>query len=370
MPPPRSAASWLLACAAAALLLLGTTVLLLLSERRAAAPDAPAAAALPGGGPPPPAAPAAARTAAAADVACPGAPPLPPLGGLPPGAESPPVLLWAVGGVRLSLDGAAAFSPPEAPRRFPPGEHALRLEAAGQEPLTLRLRFEPWAPALLHAQVDPGVGLTLVRLDAPCASCPAPVRRVESVAHVPTDAPADSLLSTAAAALRRGAWPEALTALEGVPPRARTAAPFLRLASVVYADARAPAAARRTLAAIPARQSPDLPALLVRLDALRREEAARHARLQLERWNLATERFSTLVERFEPQVPHAVGEAGRRLEALTRAFERAHTAGDAVGTEEALQAAEQALSTLVTRLRSARPGDCALQVELAKALKR
>src|SRR5689334_2471112 len=42
-----------------------------------------------------------------------------------PDAEFPPVILWAAGGARLYLDDAAAFSPPESPKRFPPGEHSV-----------------------------------------------------------------------------------------------------------------------------------------------------------------------------------------------------------------------------------------------------
>ncbi|HZN91168.1 MAG TPA: hypothetical protein VFB81_00630, partial [Myxococcales bacterium] len=78
-----------------------------------------------------------------------------------PDAESPPVILWAAGAARLFVDEQAAFSPPEKPRRFSPGE----------EPIRTRIRVDPFTPALLHAQVDPKVGLSLVRVGAACLPC-------------------------------------------------------------------------------------------------------------------------------------------------------------------------------------------------------
>jgi hypothetical protein len=240
----------------------------------------------------------------------------------------------------------------------------VRLEAEGHAPLETRVRFEPWTPALLHAQADPEAGLTLVRLHAPCTVCPAPTRPQEVVAHVPTARPPHALLREAAGALRRNAWPEAVAALEGVPPRERAQPLFLRLVSAVHMEGWAQAAGRRALEAIPAEDPGELAALLPRLDALAVVEQERRHRVQLARWNRTTERFSALVLRFEAQVPQAVGAAGRRLEALTRTFERALATKDPLGAEEALRAAEEALTTLVAQLRSARPGDCAFQAEV------
>src|SRR5262245_12081022 len=52
-----------------------------------------------------------------------------------PDAEAPPVILWAAGAARLFIDEQPAFSPPERPRRFTPGEHTVRIEAPGEEPI-------------------------------------------------------------------------------------------------------------------------------------------------------------------------------------------------------------------------------------------
>ncbi len=339
MSSRRALQAWLIACGSAALLLSATAGLLL--QRRPAPAVAPASG---------------------ATDAC-GLPSVDNVRALP-GAEGPPVLLWATGGVHLYLDDAPAFSPPEAPRHFTVGEHSVRLEAEGHPPLLTRLRFEPWTPALLHAQVDPGIGLTLVRLNAPCTVCPAPTRPVDRVPYAPSTKEPTALLGEAASALRQNAWPQALAALEGVPPDARRSAHFLRLASAVHVDAWAQAASREALEALPARDARDLAPLLSRLDALTAAEDGRRHRVQLERWNRTTERFGGLVRRFEPQVPQAVGAAARRLEVLTRAFETKHTARDTLGAEEALLAAEESLSSLVTQLRSARPGDCAFQAEV------
>jgi len=85
----------------------------------------------------------------------------------------------------------------------------------------------------------------------------------------------------------------------------------------------------------------------------------------LARWSHLTERYAALVARFEPQAPAQTAGAGRRLEALSSAFEAAARARDDEAMEAALLAAEAALATLVAQVRGARPGDCGFQAAVA-----
>lgn len=282
-----------------------------------------------------------------------------------PDAEGPPVLLWAAGDVRLYLDGKAAFSPPEQPRHFSVGEHTLRLEAEGHPPYELRVRFESWTPALLHAELDPEAGLTLARLEAPCASCPPALQPYEVIAISEPSSAAPR--TEAAAALRDNAWPRALSFLEQVPRAERRDRLFRRLESTVYADTNSSAAALRTLKSI---DDPDLRTLLDAHHRLVDAERTRRHAVQLARWNRTTERFSALTEGFGKTLPQAVGSASERLAALSPVFEQAYAAGDSLDAEEALQAAEAALLTLTQQLRATRPRDCVFQAEVVGTVTR
>jgi len=283
-----------------------------------------------------------------------------------PEAEGPPVLLWAAGDVRLYLDGKAAFSPPEQPRHFAVGEHTLRIEAEGHDPYELRVRFEPWTPALLHAELDPEGGLTLARLEAPCVSCPPPQQPYTAI---PRRSPptAGSPLTLAASSLRANAWPEALDLLAQVPDAKRTSRLFRRLESVVYADSHSSAAVHRALSDIDDR---DLRALLSVHRALVDAERTRRHAIQLARWNRTTERFSALMEGFGEKLPQAMARASERLAALSPVFEQAHAAKEALDAEEALQAAEAELLTLTHQLRATRPRDCVFQAEVVRTVTR
>src|SRR5690348_1634999 len=123
---------WLSACAASALLLCAVVVWLARSRPAPTVGTTPAAT--------------------EAGIACAG--PLPSLVRAQPEADGPPLPLWAVGEVRLFLDGEAVFSPPEEPRHFGSGEHLLRIEAEGQQPVETRIRLDAFTPALVHAQID------------------------------------------------------------------------------------------------------------------------------------------------------------------------------------------------------------------------
>jgi hypothetical protein len=349
MASPAPLQRWLLACGLTALALLAVTSALLIRQEAAGTP-----------------APLPTQPGPTADC---GIPALTSLRALP-GAEDPPVLLWAEGDVRLYLDDRAAFSSPEAPRHLPTGEHTVRLEAPGRSPLLVRVRFDAWAPALLHAALDPVGGLTLVRLNAPCVDCPAALQPYDTLAQRPAGQPVDALLSGAAQALRDNAWPEALALLEQVPEAQRRSGLFLRLASQIQVDTASTEAARRSLASIPARQGGGLPALLARLGELEQQESKRRRDVQLARWNRATERFGALVARHGSELPQAVGSASQRLEALSPTFERALEVGDELDAEETLRAAEAELLQLATRLRAARPADCAFQAEIVATASR
>jgi hypothetical protein len=277
-----------------------------------------------------------------------------------PDADDPPVILWAVGAVRLFVDDAPAFSAPDAPRHFKVGEHILRVEAAGAEPIRTRFQLDAFSPALFHAQRDERLGLSLVRLGSACVSCAQPLDLVKLDAE-PSDVRPAALLDGAAGALRRDEWLRAAAFLRGVPLAERNASAFHRLASVVYADGLQPELARNELGAVPERQSPDLANLLSRWDALQTQEKVRRGEVVRARWNKVTERFQGLIGRFNTEVPGPTATASRRLAELSAGFERAQDKGDSLEEERLLAAAEQTLLGAVVDIRAARPEDCDFQ---------
>ena len=151
------------------------------------------------------------------------------------------LLLWAAGKVRLSVDGTPAFSPPEAPKRFAPGEHLLRAQAEGVDPLELHFRLDAFHPAFFHLEVSGEAGLTVSWLGT------AGTAQGEKVnLDFTRTSQADGLLLTGAAqAERAGDWTKAASLLRGVSPKSRGHALFLRLAANVYeADTRIAARSR------------------------------------------------------------------------------------------------------------------------------
>src|SRR5690606_17523342 len=285
MPAPSLLRNWLLACALAVVAVALAGMLFL---RR-----------------PPPPDPAGLRAAPTevAERSC-GLPPFESVRAQPD-AEAPPVILWASGDVRLYLDDAAAFSPPDAPQHVPVGEHTLRVEADGHAPFSLRLRFEAWTPVLLHAELDPVAGLTLVRVNAHCVSCPTALESLGRIEVRPPEGPGDPQVE-AAAALRRGDWLTARTFLEQVPEAARDTPLFHRLASVVFVDTLETELALELLRALPGPRGDELRPLLERHQALFEEEVVRRREVQLHRWNRATERYGALVERYGVELPRIV----------------------------------------------------------------
>jgi len=344
--------TWWLGLSAAAVLLLGATALLVL---RGAPPPAPEQAAkeLPDAG----ASPAAAQACDAFDSS---------KLLVESDKGEAPVLLWAVGPVKLYVDDKPAFSPPEQPLRFI-GEHVLRAEAEGQQPFVTRFRVDPHVPALFHVQVDDAMGITAIHLGAACASCELPSVDVALDFERSTET-AFELLSTAADGLRRDKWPNALERLRRVPMKDRDKPVFHRLASSMYQDASRPEEARKQAELVPAARSNDLAMLLKELRRLEDEETKLRGRAVLARWNFVTDRFSVVASRFQEVAPGPIATSAQRLQGLTAELERAFDGNDPRGQRSALNAATETVRRTLDQLAAARPGDCALQAQLAKAV--
>lgn len=281
-------------------------------------------------------------------------------------APAAPVLLVASGEVRLLIDGKPVSA--GAPLRLTANmEHTLRVEAGREEPLLTRFKLEPHAPALLHAQVDDGLGITLVRLGLFCTSCEFPVSEVELDQEASSES-SFALLRAAAASLRTDKWQSALERLRHVPRKARESATFLRLASSVYQAGGRPERAEKLARSIPAARARELAGALEAWTQLRGTEKERLAAAQLERWNTLTERFGQLAARFQQAAPGQVAAAAKRLESLGTEFERAVEAKELRGQQAALAAAEQSVLQAAEEIRSTRPGDCAFQQDLVATL--
>jgi hypothetical protein len=274
-------------------------------------------------------------------------------------ADDPPVILWAAGAVRLFVDGAPAFSAPDAPRHFKVGEHTLRAEAHDQEPIQTRFRLDAFTPALFHVQLDEGLGLTLARLGTICASCSPPLDLV-TLGFEESSVRANALLGSAASALRRDEWAGAATFLSGVPRADRGTAVFHRLAAGIYLDGVEPDKARAELG-LAAERGGDLRQLLAQFDGLGAKEKTRRKEVVRARWNKVTERFQALIGRFNAEAPAPAALASRRLADLSGAFEKAEDQGASLEQEELLAAAEKTLLDAVADIRSARPADCDFQ---------
>jgi hypothetical protein len=73
-------------------------------------------------------------------------------GPLMPSADDTPLLLWTEKGVKLTLDGAAVISEPDAPLSFKPGEHTVRVECAGAPAVEHRFYLESYQAAAVYAE--------------------------------------------------------------------------------------------------------------------------------------------------------------------------------------------------------------------------
>ncbi len=278
-------------------------------------------------------------------------------------ADAPPVLFVAEGEVKLLLDGQPVYTPVDAPRPVPPGEHELQAVLPGEPPLKTQVRIDAFTPALFHARAFPDLGVTLARLGAVCVSCASPLNDVE-LTYAKQGVRPPALLRSAATAMRSDDWTTAASALRGVPVSERKGALFLRLAAAVHAATLQPELSRRELEAIPKQEAGELPELLAAFDALRAQELSRRHEVLLSRWNKLTERFGALTRRFEQDAPGAVASGSSRFQELSRGFETASRDKKLAQEDELVTAAETTLVALVAQIRKAHPQDCAFQAEV------
>lgn len=298
---------------------------------------------------------------------------VPPLAFPPMSAQGAPQVLLSGGpGVRFWIDGERALGPLDEPRAYPPGERTLRVEADGEEGLQTRFRLDPFAPALFHATVEPGAGLSLVRLGVVCRSCSGAFAELD-LGKGPAGAGADAQVRfrEAARAMREDDWQLAATILRDVPARARKEGTFLRLASSVYAAAIAPQRAREVLGGLTGADRAALQPALAAWDRAVEQEQARRLRLLVARWNRLTDRFADFGQRYEPSIRSQMGAAALRMEQLSPHFEAAVSAGDESAQEAAILAVEALLLRLARDVLGTRPeNDCAFQAEVSATLLR
>ncbi len=284
----------------------------------------------------------------------------PPVLGLP--AETTPVLLWGAGKVHLFFDGQPAANPPENPQRLAPGEHVLRAEAESGA-LQLTFRIAAFHPAMFHLEQTAGAGLTLVYLGAACISCLPPGK--VALDYTRTGAADEALLEDAAASLRTGDWRAAASRLRGVQPKSRQGAAFHRLAANVFQSAAQPDLARAELEKVTGN---DLGAVLRAWAQLSTRELAREGSPQLQRWNLVTQKFATLLEKFAPEAPGPVQLATSRLSELSAGFIEATQKKNSLAQDETVKAGEEALGQFIRTLRRSRPDDCEFQSRISSSL--
>lgn len=278
-----------------------------------------------------------------------------------PGEEDAAALVVAEKGVQLSVDGTPVPQGLGTPVRLKAGERAVFAQASGDE-LRLTLRVDPFRPVLLHAVVDPQVGLSLVFLGGWCASCPGAEGAPPLGTTVGTR-PTAELLRTAASALGKSDWRAAHEALSAVPPAQRRSVTYARLGAAVMQSTRQSSVARALLQA-----SGDgrIRALMAQHAALSDADDAAMGALAVRRWNLLTERYARLIE-LAPEAPGPVAAASARFGELSNGFQAASEQHRALDQVEAVEAAAETIAVLVKGLRAARPEDCAFQERISRA---
>lgn len=281
-----------------------------------------------------------------------------------PDAEASPVILWAAGAARLYVDEQPAYSPPEKPKRFAPGEHAVRIEAPGEEPIRTRIRIDPFTPVLLHAQADPQFGLSLVRFGAGCLPCEPPVVPVD-LSPVRKPAPAPTILLASAGHLRHDRWPQAAAGIRRASAADRKRAIFYRLAAITAEDGAQHDLARALLERVPPAQSNDLATILPIFDTLVASESQRRKDVTLARWNKITEWFAGVSAKYQGDAASPVSAATKRFSQLSLVFDTAVREGTIDQQAEVVRAGEQTLTTLIKELRVQKPDDCQFQQELS-----
>ncbi|MBX7100647.1 MAG: hypothetical protein K1X89_23240 [Myxococcaceae bacterium] len=278
-----------------------------------------------------------------------------------PGEEDAAALVVAEKGVQLSIDGTPVPQGLTAPVRLKAGERAIFAQASGDE-LRLTLRVDPFRPVLLHAVVDPKVGLSLVFLGGWCASCPG-AEGAPALGTTAATEPTDALLRAAAGALCKSDWRTAHEALSAVPPAQRRSVTYARLGAAVMQSTRQSSVAR---ALLQASGDARIRALMAQHAALGDAEDQAMGALAVRRWNLLTERYARLVE-LAPEAPGPVAAASARFGELSNGFQAASEQHRVVDQVEAVEAAGETIAVLVKGLRAARPADCALQERISRA---
>lgn len=282
-------------------------------------------------------------------------------------ADDPPVILWATGDVRLELNGALAFAPPDSPITLKSASHKLEVDgqAAGREETSFRVLRS--RPAFFFAAVLPEEGLVLVRNGTLCESCEAPTGSEELEFAARRDS-TNYLLKESAKVLRSEKWTEARELLRGVPPKDRKREEFRLIAAALFGQANQGSHAMAQLEAL-AKQKPksSVAQLLQQFEGLKLLENARREKVLLQRWNKLTERFSALVAKFEPQVRGVVEAHSRRLEALSEAYGKAAQTHDLATQEELVAGALGLLEEFVEQIRAQRPDDCEFQTKVVAA---
>ncbi|MFL5320291.1 MAG: hypothetical protein ACJ790_11595 [Myxococcaceae bacterium] len=279
-----------------------------------------------------------------------------------PGAEDPPLVLFAEGNTKVMVDGTASFSGTDAPKHFKVGEHALRIESEGSQPINTNVRVDPWKPGLLYMPHDELLGTLLIRVDAQCTVCRAPVVK-QTLGFAKRSDSKEYLLRESARQLRDHDFAAAGELLRGVPMKERKDRRFVLLAAMYYSEVSQPSDVAATLEELSKLDS-GFAKLNDGMEELRISERLRRNKILLARWNKLTDRYSALVSRFEPQVRASMEERARRFEKLSDAFTKAAEAKDVLHEDELVRAAEDNLSDLVDAIRGTAPNDCAFQASV------
>lgn len=281
--------------------------------------------------------------------------------------EHAPVVLWAAGDVRLVFDGKPAYSSPEAPTRFAPGEHELRAVNGSGQQLKVRVRLDPFTPAVFHLENDERVGLTLVQAGSVCLSCENALSPVSLNFALPSK-PARTQLVEAAAAVRNNDWRKAAEALRHIAAQERKSTAFQRLAATTLWLSGQPSLSEPALAQLAASGKGDWQMLWKNHVKLVTAETARQNQVLNKRWNALTEKFNNLRAAFVTDAQAAEGQANSRLMELYQTFNKAQTTKDIPTQEQVLQSAHEVLGVYVRALRATRPGECSFQARVTQRM--
>lgn len=278
-----------------------------------------------------------------------------------------PVVLWAAGDVRLFFDGKPAYSSPEAPKRFVPGEHELRAVNGRGLQVKVTVRLDAFTPAVFHLENDQQVGLTLVQAGSVCVSCENALSPV-SINFSPPSKLARTQLVEAATAVRNNDWRKAAEALRHIAVQERRSSTFQRLAATTLWLSGQPSQSEPVLAQLAASAKGDWQMLWKNHLKLTAAETTRQNQVLNKRWNALTEKFNNLRAAFVTDAQAAEGQANGRLMELYQTFNRAQAAKDMPTQEQVLRSAHDVLAAYVRALRATRPGECSFQARVTQRM--